>query len=271
MRENKTASAEASRLRHRLRSLGVTHAAPKTLLPRVLDRVRLGDRYWALESPVGRVFVATSPLGITRVSRAASAQAFEHAYRQTFGRTVLPAETPAPSALRRRIEGRPLRTDESLRFDLSGLTRFERAVLKKATEIPRGEVRPYGWIAREIGHPGAVRAAGSALARNPVPLLIPCHRVVRTDGHIGNYSMGGRRAKRLVLEAEGAKPEIIERLASSGVRYLGNASKRYFCYPTCGGIQTPVDENTVRFQSERDAVAAGYHPCKTCRPVALAS
>ena len=77
----------------------------------------------------------------------------------------------------------------SLRYDLDALTEFERAVLAKALEIPAGEVRPYGWIAREIGRPKAVRAVGTALGRNPVPLLIPCHRVVRSDGRIGNYAL----------------------------------------------------------------------------------
>ena len=63
-------------------------------------------------------------------------------------------------------------------------------MLTKTLEIPSGEVRPYGWVAREIGRPKAVRAVGSALGRNPVPVLIPCHRVVRSDGHVGNYGLG---------------------------------------------------------------------------------
>ncbi len=127
-------------------------------------------------------------------------------------------------------------------------------------------MRPYSWIAREIGRPGAVRAAGSALAKNPVPLLIPCHRVVRSDGHIGKYSLGGPRNKRTLLEIEGAQPETLERLASSGVRYLGNAKQKHYCYPTCGGISTLLDKNDVRFHDEREAAAAGFHPCEDCRP-----
>jgi O-6-methylguanine DNA methyltransferase len=90
-----------------------------------------------------------------------------------------------------------------LRFDLSAVSPFGRAVLTKALEIPRGEVRPYSWIAREIGRPLAVRAVGSALARNPIPLLIPCHRVVRNDGTAGQYIFG-TAAKRALLSAEGA-------------------------------------------------------------------
>jgi O-6-methylguanine DNA methyltransferase len=245
--------------------------APATLLPEVLRRVGLADTYWRLESPVGPVFVAQSKAGISMVTRAKSGADFEREFQRRLGRTVAPEKSVAPADVRALVENLRGKGRPQLRFDLRGLSEFERAVLMKALEIPSGEVRPYSWIAREIGRPGAVRAAGSALARNPVPLLIPCHRVVRSDGHIGNYSLGGARNKRTLLEAEGAHPETLEELASSGVRYLGNEKGRYFCYPTCGGIETLVRSNTVRFHGERDAVAAGYHPCPDCRPVAQAS
>ena len=104
------------------------------------------------------------------------------------------------AAIARRLEGdRRVRID----LDLRGHTDFERDVWQKALEIPRGEVRPYGWIAAEIGRPKAVRAVGTALGHNPVPLIVPCHRVVRSDGTIGQYSLGGPENKRTILEAEG--------------------------------------------------------------------
>ena len=96
-----------------------------------------------------------------------------------------------------------------------------------------------------------MRAAGTALAKNPVPLLIPCHRVVRSDGRLGKYSMGGARNKRTLLQIEGAHPETLEKLASSGVRYLGNSKGMHYCYPTCGGIETLVESNTVPFHTRR--------------------
>lgn len=248
-----------------LRSLGA-EPAPATLLPAVLERVGLGDAYWRLESPVGPVFVAHGGAGISMVTRARSAEDFERAFRRRFGRPVRAEKSVPPARIRALVENVKGQGRRELRFDLRGLSEFERAVLLKALEIPSGEVRPYSWIAREIGHPGAVRAAGSALAKNPVPLLIPCHRVVRSDGHIGNYSLGGARNKRRLLEVEGAQPELLERLAASGVRYLGNPERKGFCYPTCGGIDALVRKNTVRFHSEREAIAAGYHPCRACRP-----
>jgi len=240
--------------------------APATLLPAVLKRIGLGDAYWRLESPVGPVFVAHSKAGISMVTRAASAPEFERAFERRFGRAIAREKSPAPEKVRALLRDGRARGRRDLRYDLRGLSEFERSVLRKALEIPPGEVRPYSWIAREIGHPGAVRAAGSALAKNPVPLLIPCHRVVRSDGHIGHYSLGGARNKRRLLEVEGARPALLERLAAAGVRYLGNPEGRGFCYPTCGGIEDLVRTNTVRFHSEHEAFAAGYHPCRVCRP-----
>ena len=262
----KTASPGLA-LRRALRSLH-GERAPESLLPAVLARVGLGDRYWRLDSPLGTVYVAHSPAGISMVSRAGSAAAFERRYRERFGRPVSKEKSAAPAEVRALIHDPKSGERGKLRFDLRSLSEFERAVLLKALEIPGGEVRPYSWIAREIGHPDAVRAAGSALAHNPVPLLIPCHRVVRADGHIGNYSMGGRSAKRRLLRVEGADPAVLESLAAKGVRYLGSEEGRYFCFPTCGGLHHLVLANRVPFASPREAIAAGYAPCGDCRPLA---
>jgi len=245
--------------------------APETLLPAVMRRVGLADTYWRLESPLGPVFVAHSKAGISMVSRAKSGADFERSFERRYGRRAYPEKSVPPAAVRalvRHVRGEGRR---ELRFDLRGLSEFERSVLLKALEIPTGEVRPYSWIAKEIGHPQAVRAAGTALAKNPVPLLIPCHRVVRSDGRLGKYSMGGARNKRTLLQIEGAHPETLGRLAASGVRYLGNSEGRYYCYPTCGGIETLVESNTVPFHTDAEALAAGYHPCGACRPIAIAS
>lgn len=260
---------DARRLLHGMRELRAVHA-PASLLPSVLASIGLAESYWRIESPLGPVYVAHNPAGISAVSRATSAAAFEREFEARFGRPARPAEAPPADldrAALRRLEG-----DEAaqLRYDLRDLSEFERAVLLKALEIPRGEVRPYGWIAREIGRPGAVRAVGSALGRNPVPLLIPCHRVVRSDGRLGDYVFGPD-AKRAVLEWEGAEPELLERLARAGVRYLGNLESREYCFPTCDGMHLETDRHFVPFRSDRDAQQAGYHPCRTCRPSAVAS
>jgi methylated-DNA-[protein]-cysteine S-methyltransferase len=85
--------------------------------------------------------------------------------------------------------------------DLDGLPPFTRAVLKVTAQIPYGDVRSYRWIAEKLGKPGASRAVGNALAKNPVPIIIPCHRVVRSDGTIGGFALGTGWKRRL-LELE---------------------------------------------------------------------
>jgi O-6-methylguanine DNA methyltransferase len=258
--------ADARALRIDLRALADV-AAPPSIYPTVLARLRLGDVYWVLDTPLGSVYVAYNGVGISAVMRAVAPADFEQSFRARFGRPATPTMEP-PESMAHAVAG-ALRGEgrSSLRFDLRDLSEFERAVLLKALEIPRGEVRPYAWVAREIGHPRAVRAVGSALGHNPIPLLIPCHRVVRSDGRIGEYSMGGPEAKRAVLAAEGAEPETMESLARSGVRYYGSDTTRIYCFPTCRHARRVTDRHRVLFGSEAQAAAAGYRPCKVCRPL----
>jgi O-6-methylguanine DNA methyltransferase len=155
--------------------------------------------------------------------------------------------------------------------DLGALTDFQRAVLGATRTIPRGEVRTYGWVAREIGRPGAVRAVGTALGHNPIPLVIPCHRVVQGDWRLGNYSGGGPEAKRLVLATEGVDADELEALARAGVRFHGSDTTRIFCVPSCRDARRITLAHRIAFGSEREARAAGYRPCRVCRPAAAAA
>jgi O-6-methylguanine DNA methyltransferase len=86
---------------------------------------------------------------------------------------------------------------------MKAYTPFQRAVWKACMSIPSGETRSYKWIAERIGRPGAVRAVGSALGKNPFAPLVPCHRVIRSDGGTGGFSgPGGTRAKAALLRKE---------------------------------------------------------------------
>jgi O-6-methylguanine DNA methyltransferase len=183
-------------------------SAPPTLLPGVLTALDLADRYLTLEVPIGRVYVSFNRSGISAVTQAADAEAFERLFRAQFGRPAFPV-TESPDALRTDLHAALAGKKTRLEFDLRGLSPFERDVLMKALEIPRGQIRPYAWIAREIGRPKAVRAVGTALAHNPIPLFIPCHRVVRSDGLIGNYGLGGPANKRALLAWEGVELDAV--------------------------------------------------------------
>jgi methylated-DNA-[protein]-cysteine S-methyltransferase len=82
-----------------------------------------------------------------------------------------------------------------------GLTRFAKNVYRVVARIPLGEVRSYKWVARKAGRPNAARSVGQILKRNPLPLIIPCHRVVNTNGRLGGY-LGGKKTKQRLLELE---------------------------------------------------------------------
>ena len=84
------------------------------------------------------------------------------------------------------------------------LTKFQWKVLKVAVKIPLGETRTYKWVAEKVGSPKAVRAVGQALRRNPYPIIIPCHRVIKQDGSLGGYAGGSgkRKAELLTMEKE---------------------------------------------------------------------
>ena len=81
----------------------------------------------------------------------------------------------------------------------NNLTVFEKKVLKITSRIPLGQVRSYKWVARKVGRPRATRAVGQALNKNPYPIIIPCHRVIRSDGSLGGYAKGKKLKKKLLL------------------------------------------------------------------------
>jgi methylated-DNA-[protein]-cysteine S-methyltransferase len=241
--------------------------APAGLADSVMAEVGLADSWTEVDGPIGPLFVAWGSHGISAVERAGDPVGFESEYELGHGRPLhrvpeMPARLQVQVEKRfrgERADGPPL--------DLDTLTEFEQAVLRKTMEIPYGEIRPYAWVAREIGRPRAVRAVGSALAGNPIPFIIPCHRVVRADGHIGNYGAGGPEAKREVLDLEGIDTAEVERLAGSGVRYTGSDTTSIYCYPSCRHARRTSARHEVRFHNSEEARAAGYRPCKVCRPL----
>lgn len=104
-----------------------------------------------------------------------------------------------PHRLRRYFKGEPISFADEL--DLASATAFRSAVWQATRFIPYGETKSYGWIARQIGRPRAFRAVGQALARNPFPIVVPCHRVLGKDGNLRGFGSGLEIRKRL-LEME---------------------------------------------------------------------
>ncbi|MFA5889644.1 MAG: MGMT family protein [Actinomycetota bacterium] len=157
-------------------------------------------RYAAIETLLGPGWFAYGDDGVVIVETGSEAVFLRAATRALGAR---PKRDDPGAAFIRRVRVAMQNGDGSV-VDWSVMRPFARAVLKATSAIPRGSVCSYAEIAEAIGRPRAARAVGTALARNPVPLLVPCHRVVRSDGSLGEYGMGGARAKRCLLAAEGA-------------------------------------------------------------------
>ena len=245
--------------------------APASVATGVLVAVGLADAWATLPSPLGPIAVAWNGRGVSWIDRADEPGAFEERFAARVGRPLVRA-TSVPPRLAAAVDGRLAGNRRvRIRLDLRGRTPFEVAVWMKALEIPRGEVRPYGWIAAEIGHPKAGRAVGTALAHNPVPLVVPCHRVVRSDGSIGQYSLGGPAVKRRVLAAEGLSAADLEVASRPGNRYLGSATTRIVCMPTCRNARRIAERHRRPFPSMPAALAAGYRACRACRPLSGAT
>ncbi len=138
--------------------------------------------------------------------------------------------------------------------DLSRARPFQRAVLEAASQIPLGQVRSYRWVAAGAGNRDAVRAVGSALGKNPVPLIVPCHRVVRTDGSLGGYA-GGLPLKRRLLLLEREIPGLV-----------GIAATKRVCQVGCPEQRNTTELDRVVFSSVASARASGYAPCPKCAP-----
>lgn len=178
-------------------------------------RARLADRaagrglldvaYRSLETELGALLLASTPAGLVSVTfDGAAPDATLERLATALSPRILEAPARLDAAARAiddLIAGRARAFGEPL--DLSLARGFGRDVIERLREIPYGETRSYAEVAAAAGSPRAVRAVGTACRRNPLPVAIPCHRVVRSDGALGQY-VGGVEAKRRLLRIEGA-------------------------------------------------------------------
>jgi len=183
---------------------------PKNLVPKIIEHIALvvgsarkPDCVAKITSPVGTLYVAFRSTGITALAldRGEGDEAARDRIAQRLRRGVVPAQAPAWVTDMLSAFFRTHKPNYE-RIDISELTTFEQAALRAAAQIPPGEVRSYGWVATQIGAPNAARAIGRVMARNPIPLLYPCHRVVDSAGRLHNYGYG-LDVKARILELEG--------------------------------------------------------------------
>jgi len=196
-----------------------------------------------------RLDLAATPSGITRVFlRRGGDKSHPRTQTGRIGRIIAQAR----SELEEYLAGK--RTFFTVPVDLSEVPTFERSALEVAAGIPYGEVRSYKWIAERLGKPDAARAVGNAMAGNPVPIIVPCHRVVKTDGGLGGYSFGLLRKEALLNLERGVTP------------YVGCASTKIFCQRGCAHERRIHEGGRIHFASSGDARTSGYRPCNVCQP-----
>lgn len=216
--------------------------APAGLGRRLREALREEPR--ALDALIDRFHVEASERGIARLL-------YGRGRDVAAGRGRRHVEQ-ARQQLREYLGGR--RTFFTVPVDLGGIGEFQERVLTQANRIPFGQVTSYSDLARRIGHPRAARAVGNALGANPVPVIVPCHRVIRGDGSWGHYAFGGALKTRL-LELERTTPLLV-----------GSATTRIVCRVGCVHDHRVAENNRVIFASVADAAGVGYRPCKICKP-----
>jgi O-6-methylguanine DNA methyltransferase len=221
--------------------------------------------YWRVATVAGTLFVAATRKAVRATDLTEDEGLFVRECTARFGSAPRPAATPPPR-LQRAIQGFLATGRYRGPVDLTGVPAFMRRVLMETLTIPRGQVRPYGWLAAVTGQPRAARAVGSAMAHNPIPVLIPCHRVVRSDYSIGEYGCGGPDKKREILAAEGVDLAALAAFARSGTRLVGSNTTRVFCLPLCPDARRIQPSHQVPFRGSNAAAAAGFRACRKCRP-----
>jgi methylated-DNA-[protein]-cysteine S-methyltransferase len=194
-----------------LRKAPVTELDRKGLTKALAQRAGasglLDVAYAELESPIGELLVFVTPRGLLRVKYAD--EPIEGVLADVAAR-VSPRILRAPSrtdAVRRELDGyfALRRRSFDLPIDWSLVGGFAGRVLRETARIPFGDIRSYGQVASRAGSPRAARAAGNALGSNPIPIVVPCHRVLHANGSLGGYS-GGLDRKRYLLALEGSLP-----------------------------------------------------------------
>jgi methylated-DNA-[protein]-cysteine S-methyltransferase len=188
-----------------------------TVVPKTLDRRfreaaaetgLLDVSFDVADTPIGPLLLAVTERGLCRISYDPEPERETDELARTFGVRVLRA--PREVDLVRReldeyFEGR--RQTFDLPLDLRSRTGFSRDILERLARVPYGEVTTYGTLAKEAGKPQAARAVGTVMNRNPIPIILPCHRVVGSTGSLVGYG-GGLDRKRLLLDLESGRSQL---------------------------------------------------------------
>ena len=250
---------EVARSRQRIEA-GLADLRRRLLVARVFD------------SPLGPILIARSEEGVTLIEYLEHAGASLHSRLAKAAGVQIVEDGSDVEALYRELleylEGKRTRLDWPLDLRLAR-SDFQRAVLRMTAAIPYGAVTSYAGLAGEVGKPSAARAVAQALRWNPLPIVVPCHRIVGADGALVGYAGNKVDLKERLLAAEGVRtvagqagPQIDRRLM-----YVSYPAEPSYCLPSCAWLTTLEQPQRLRyFGSPARAEAAGLTPCTDCRP-----
>ncbi len=239
----------------------------RPMLTSALDRLRRPLIQVAIcDSPLGQLFAAKSAQGLValRFMESDPVENTMQTLRQRFD--VIEDEQLADEItgdIESLMRGDPAAV-EARAVDLSLVeSAFQRRALMRLRRVPAGSVISYQALAAALGKPTAQRAIGNTVASNPVPIYVPCHRVIRSDGSLGNYG-GGPERKLQLLRAEGFLVDRTRRLPRDAV--YGHLGSRIFCRPTCNAVRRAERRTWLIFADAQRAARFGMRACRLCHP-----
>jgi O-6-methylguanine DNA methyltransferase len=258
-----------TRLQDTSRLDGAIQQAREALARTLTPTTRQPLRYCQVTSAFGALAIATSPRGIPLM-------AWHDSASQLLSSLGVPAEviTPANGEDSQQLvaELQAYFAGTRTRFtwpidDMLVRSDFQRAVLNVTADIPYGAVMSYQGVAAALGQPKAVRAVAQALRRNPVAIVIPCHRVVGRTGHLTGYA-GGLERKRALLAHEGVP--LVRRAGALCIdkarMYVGWRAERAYCRPQCPTLATLPPGDMLLVSPEAIVAQRHFTPCDVCHP-----
>lgn len=250
---------------------GDVAASRSALQARLADLKSRVLTYGIVPSPLGNILVARSELGVSLVEYLGEATTLAASRL----RELTDVETVESSTEIARLRdelleflaGRRQRLGWRLDLRLAG-SEFRRAVLEAAVDVPYGAVTSYATIARRVGKPGAERAVAQALRWNPLPIVVPCHRIIGSSGKLTGYAGDKLGLKRQLLDVEGVRTQPAARdfRVARETMYVRAGDDRAYCLPTCGDLPSHNLANLTLIASRASVEALGLEPCSDCRP-----
>jgi methylated-DNA-[protein]-cysteine S-methyltransferase len=242
-----------------------------SLAARLADLRSRRVAYRIFASPLGRLLIARSELGVSLVEYLdPGAEVGASRLRRADGFSLSEGNGEIETLYRDLIdylEGRRTRLAWPLDLRLAR-SDFHRRVLDATAAIPYGAVVSYAGLAREIGRPDATRAVAQALRTNPLPIVVPCHRIVGTSGALTGYAGDKISLKERLLGVEGVPTAHARRdvRVARDMMYIRAGHDAEYCIPSCGDLATTTLASLTLFATREGAESIGLAPCGSCRP-----